>query len=44
MPNEKKKSYKEIAENNMVPRNILLKDLYAKLEQISETDMQALQK
>ena len=41
MPNEKKKSYKEIAENNMVPRNILLKDLYEKLEQISETDMQA---
>lgn len=40
MPNENKKSYKEIAEDNMIPRNTLLKDVYAKLEQTPETDMQ----
>lgn len=41
MPNENKKSYREIAENNMIPRNTLLKDVYAKLEQTPEADIQA---
>lgn len=40
MPTESKKSYQEIAKKNMVPRNTLLKDVYAKLEQTPESDIQ----